>query len=420
MQSTERGTAFMLALFLAAHTLLAMDRAVIAVVLEPIKQEFHVSDSALGLIGGAAFALFFGVAGVPIGRLVDKRNRRNILVGSVATFSTMTAAAAGAANFGLLLATRVMVGAGEAGGGPAMISMISDRFGPERRASAVATYYAGVPIGSMVIFLGGGWVAAHFGWRSVFLFAGAPGMLLAALLLWTVKEPARRADRATPAAPASPFWQSALFLWSQTSLRHLMITSALTSAGTSGLFTFTAAYLMRVHGAPITQVGMLMGLSYGAVGACGTLGSGVLVDRLARRDVRWRGWFILACCLLLIPAVLALVLATNLQVAAIAIAVWALLSTACYGPIMALVSSLAGSRLRGTAIALYYLMSYFVGVSVGAQLVGLVSDGLAPSVGVQSLRYGIAVTMALYLWAAFHLWRASTSLPADLARAEAL
>jgi predicted MFS family arabinose efflux permease len=145
-----------LALFVVIHTLLSLDRSVISILLEPIRQEFELSDSQLGLLTGFTFAFFFGIAGLPLGRLVDHSNRRNILAGSVLLFSGVTALTAATTNFLQMLVSRMIVGAGEAGGNPAMASILADLYPPERRSRAMAIFYTGVPIGAIIAYLVGG------------------------------------------------------------------------------------------------------------------------------------------------------------------------------------------------------------------------------------------------------------------------
>ena len=408
-----------LALFVVAHTLLAVDRSIMAVMLEPIRHEFALSDSQLGFLSGIAFAFFFGIAGLPLGWLVDRFNRRNILAASVGIFSVMTAAAGATTTFVQLAITRLFVGAGEAGGGPAMLSMISDLYPANRRASAIATYYAGTPIGGMLILFAGGWIATNYGWRAVFLIAGLPGILLAVAIL-LLKEPARPARPAAGPADTATYRETIGFIWSQRALRHLLTTAVLTTAATAGLFSFTISLLVREQGASLAQAGTLMAAGYGVMGLVGTSLSGRIVDRLAYRDERWRTWFCAACCFGSFPAIVLMVGAPSFALAGVGLAIWALLSVATYGPLMALLQSLVAARMRGTISAIFYLLSYFVGVSIGPQLIGFLSDGFASGDRGDGLAPAMMVAAALYLWAALHFVRAGRTLDADVEAAAAL
>ena len=166
--------AYVLALFLAIHICLNIDRSILSIVMEPIKKAFGLKDTQLGLLS-LGFAFFFGLAGIPLGRVADRGARKLLLAVSVIFFSLMTAAGGLAATLSQLLVSRFAVGAGEAGGGPAMLSMISDLYPADERASAISIYYFGPPLGFILTFLCGGWLAVHLGWRAVFLTGRSPG-----------------------------------------------------------------------------------------------------------------------------------------------------------------------------------------------------------------------------------------------------
>lgn len=406
-----------LILFVAAHTLLAVYRSIMAVMLEPIRTEFKLSDTQLGFLIGIGFALFFGLAGLPLGWLVDRYNRRNILAASVGVFSLMTIAAAATGSFVQLLITRLLVGAGEAGGGPAMLSMISDLYPPHKRASAVATYYAGTPIGGMLILFAGGWIASEYGWRAAFVIAGLPGIVLAIILL-TLKEPQRQGAAAGPEPTlAVPFRAALAYIWSQRSARHLLATATVTTAATAGLFSFTISYFVRLQGLSLANAGMMMALGYGVMGLLSTSFSGRIVDHLARRDERWRTWFCAVCCVLSAPAIALMIMGPSVLVAGLGLGLWALFSVATYGPLMALLQSLVQPRMRGMISAIFYILSYLVGVSVGPQFVGLASDLFTQMTGREGLGLALLAASGFYIWGMLHFLLAARTVRADLARA---
>lgn len=402
-------------MFAVAHTLLAVDRSIMAVMLEPIRREFNLSDTQLGLLTGIGFALFFGLAGLPLGWLVDRFNRRNILAASVLAFSVMTVAAAATGSFLQLLIARLLVGAGEADGGPAMLSMISDLYPSHKRASAVATYYAGTPIGGLLILFAGGWIASEYGWRAAFVIAGVPGIVLAFILL-TLREPTRQGNAAEPAA-AVPFREALGYIWSQFSARHLLATATVTTAATAGLFSFTISYFVRVQGLSLTSASMMMAVGYGVMGLISTSFSGRIVDALANRDERWRAWFCAICCGLSIPAITLMIGAQSVLAAGLGLGLWALFSVATYGPLMALLQSLVQPRMRGTISAIFYILSYFVGVSAGPQFVGLASDLAARMTGREGLGLALLAVSSFYVWGMAHFLLAARTLRADLSRA---
>jgi predicted MFS family arabinose efflux permease len=411
----DRRAHYVLILFLSIHTVLAIDRSILSVVIEPIKREFGVGDAQLGLLY-LGFAVFFGVAGLPLGRWVDKGVRRVVLAVCVGFFSLMTAAAGAAHSLGQLLVTRFAVGAGEAGGGPAMLSMMSDLFPAQRRASAIGVYYLAPAIGFVLIFLVGGWVAQTFGWRHVFLLAAAPGVLLTIVVLLTLKEPVRGASDRTPTLAPAPWLESLRYILSQPAQRHVLVTTMITSGMAAAIITWSASVLIRSHGVPLAQAGVMLALAYGVVGAAGTLGGGLIADALAKHDLRWRAWTCAAATALATPAAAVFLLAPSALMACVGLTVWAVLTNSIYGPAVGLSQTLAPPRMRGASASIFYLCSNLIGVGSGPLLVGLLSDRLRPAFGADSLRYALLCLSALYLWAALHFLLAGRSLRADLAR----
>lgn len=197
---------YALFVLMLGYTANYVDRQILAILLEPIKQDLGVSDTQLGFLSGITFAIFYATLGVPIAMLADRTNRRNIVAAAIAIFSTMTVVCGFVTSFVQLALARIGVGIGEAGSSPPSHSMISDMFPPEKRASAMGVYSLGINIGILVGFLVGGWVSQWYGWRAAFFVVGAPGILIALLIRFTLKEPERgHADgisaQATAAAP---------------------------------------------------------------------------------------------------------------------------------------------------------------------------------------------------------------------------
>jgi MFS family permease len=404
-----------LILFMLIHTILSVDRSIPSIVLEPIKREYGVLDSQLGLLP-LGFAIFFGVCGVPLGRWVDRGVRRNVLALCVAIFSLMTGAAGLTTSFAQLLGTRLLVGAGEAGGMPAMLSMISDLFPAKRRASVISIFYLGVPLGFILTFLVGGQLAGAIGWRSVFYAAAAPGLLLSLLIFVILREPTRGAVQG--GAGVSHSWTASLrFILTQPALRHLLATTVIISALSAAVMSWAVSFLIRSHHLSLPQAGLFMAVAYGGMSAVGTLGGGWLADALARSDVRWRAWSCAIATLLACPGLACFLLAPSILTAGLALCLWSLASGFIYGPVLGLTQSLTPPNMRGMSTGLYYVLSHFAGVGSGPLLVGVFSDLLRPSYGVDSLRYGMLALSVLYVWAAVHFILVGRTLKADLARA---
>ena len=396
--------------FLLIHLLLHMDRSAMAVVMEPVKREFHLTDTHLGLFS-IVFAAAFGLAGIPLGRLTDRMSRRRVLAGCIAFFSLATAACGLAQNVGQLLLARFAVGAGEAGGRPAMLSMISDLYPPERRAFATSVYYLGIPIGFVLTFLVGGWLAGHLGWRTVFMAAGTTGLVAALATLVLLKEPTRGASDAGAPVEPLPWARSVAEVLGGAAMRHVLVTTMLTSLLSAGVISWAVSFLVRSHGLSLPQAGLVMALAYGAVGAIGTLGGGWTIDRLARRDVRWRAWIPAVAVLLALPALAGFILSPSLALACVALGIWAVVNGAVYAPGIALTQSLASPRSRGTAAAIFYLLSNVAGSGLGPLAVGMLSDALRPTFGTDSVRFAILTLSGLYLWAGLHFFLAGRRLP---------
>ena len=388
-----------------------------AILQEPIKRDLLLTDTQLGILSGLGFALFFGIAGLPMGWLVDRYNRRDILSAAVFVFSGMTALGAAAGSFAQLLFTRSIVGAGEAGGGPAMGSMLADHYPPAKRASALSIYYLGAPLGSILAFLVGGWVAMRYGWRSVLLLAGLPGVALAILIRLLVAEPQRRGDAGGAAQGAPPYRTAIRFICGQRSLRHALFTPVLTSAASTGILTFVGSYFVRLHGMGVASVGLLLAVFYGLAGAIGAVAGGQIVDRLATQDPRWSAWWCGGANLLAAPAAMLMTMSPALPGAVAGLALLALCINSTYGPLLALIQSLVATRMRGTLIAIFYLTNYLLGAASGPQIVGGISDFLTPRLGIEALRWAMLSAVLLYVWGAAHLLLGSRTVSRDLARA---
>jgi MFS family permease len=272
--------------------------------LEPIKLELVLTDTQLGFLGGLAFAVFYTFLGIPIAMLADRRSRVKILAVAMVVWSVMTALCGLATNFVTLLLARIGVGAGEAGASPPSHSLISDYFPVEARATALSIYALGIPIGSMIGNFVGGWGADALGWRTTFFLVGLPGVLVALVIWFTLREPPRGmsdgiavktpqpADAAKADGPAAPSAGEVLkLLWGKRSFRHLSFAAGLHAFVSYGASTWNAPFFIRVHDMPITEVGGWLALVSG-IGAIGTFLGGYWGDKLADRtgEKRWYFW----------------------------------------------------------------------------------------------------------------------------------
>ncbi len=416
--SAPRYTLFILML---AYSCNVMDRNILTMVLEPIRHEFALSDTQLGLLSGLSFAIFYAVAGLPLGAAADRVNRRNMIVVCLSLWSGMTAICGMAGSFVQLLVARIGVGIGEAGGGPPAMAMISDLFPAKRRATAISTFYLASPLGSIISFAGGGWLAQHYGWRAAFYAMGVPGLLLAAIMLLTVREPQRGLSDAdgglaVAAARRPRLGETLRFVASQPSLLHIIAGTTLTVFVVSGIGTWSASFFIRTHGFAPANIGGVLAAAAATGGLIGTLAGGLIVDRMARRDDRWRAWTLALASLATAPLIVVCVLAPTAGASVAAFFAYIMVSFAWYGPVHGLSQTLVEVRMRATISAIVNLISNLLGVGLGSQFIGIVSDRLAPGLGAQSLRYAMAAAAGFSLWAALHFWLAGRTVRVDLGR----
>jgi len=399
------------------------DRSILSTLTQPIKLEFGLSDSMMGAMGGIAFALFYTTAGLPVAMLADRANRTYIIAGAVTIWSAFTAICGLITNAWQLFFARVGVGIGEAGGSPPSHSIISDLFPAKSRATALAIYALGVPVGFAVGSFIGAPVAEAYGWRMAFIVLGIPGLFLALLVFLTVREPARGlSDRVSGAAMSATADAPALktvlaFMWSQRALVHVIAGATIvTIVGYAGV-NWNAAFLMRSHGFTLTQAGYYLGLVAIIASTAGTFFGGVLADWMGKRDRRWNSWIV------------ALAFAAGLPISVMAFStddpnliVWLLpvpvfVSGVYLGPTFAMVQNLVGVRMRSLASAILLFVINLIGMGAGPWLTGVLSDFFAADYGQNSLRQALFLMGFLNVWGVLHYYLAGRDLEAGYARA---
>lgn len=411
---------YALFILMLGYTANYVDRQILAILLEPIKQDLGVSDTQLGFLSGITFAIFYATLGVPIAMLADRTNRRNIVAAAIAIFSTMTVVCGFVTSFAQLALARIGVGIGEAGSSPPSHSMISDMFPPEKRASAMGIYSLGINIGILIGFLVGGWVTQWYGWRAAFLVVGAPGLLIALLIRFTLKEPQRgHADGTTAQAAGDAPKVGEVFrlLWSQRSFRHISIACALAAFGGYAGVTWIPAFLMRSYQMTPGEIGTWLALIIGFVGGAGTYATAWAADRFSKRDVRWNMWVVAIVMMACFPLSIGLYLSPDKYWAMFFFLVPAFAGAAYIGPSLAMTQGLVALRMRAVASAVLFLILNLIGMGLGPQAVGLISDLYAPTFGQESLRYALLTVMVVWPWAAVHFFLGAASLKEDLERA---
>jgi predicted MFS family arabinose efflux permease len=296
------GRAWVLAVLTLTYTFNHIDRQVLVILLEPIKAELHLKDGDLGMLTGIVFAGFYATLGIPVAMWADRGNRRNIITLALTLWSAMTAMSGLAQTYWQLLLARMGVGVGEAGGTPPATSMIADLYPPRERATAMGIYTTGIGLGVMAGFALGGYIYAHFGWRTAFFVAGVPGLLLALLVRFTVKEPVRGlADQQQVKTKAPSFSETVSFILGQTSYLWLLAGCLLICISANAFLVFTSGHLQRTYGLTPSQVSLPLGVLIGGVGSIGAVTLGAVCDRLSRKDMRWRPLMIALCAAIALP-----------------------------------------------------------------------------------------------------------------------
>ena len=395
-----------------------VDRQIMGIVLEPIKQELGASDTQMGFLVGLTFAIFYATLGMPIAMLADRRNRRNIVTAATVTWSVMTAACGYAGSFVQLALARIGVGIGEAGSSPPSHSMISDLFPLETRGTAMGIFALGVNFGLLIAYLGGGWLTDTVGWRMTFVWVGLPGVAIAALLYLTTIEPERGATdvvRRPAGEGAPPFLAVWKHMWRVASIRHATIGAALAGFIGYGFVLWMPTFLIRSHGLSPTETGFALAVLTGVVGGFGTFSAGRLADALAKRDERWRVWVVAAGKGGYVPFLAAVFLVDNLWWALGLYIVPAFFGGFYLAPTFALIQSLVSLRMRALASSIMLFILNIVGLGFGPQLVGVLSDLFAPAYGQESLRMALLVLGFLNLWCALHYYLAGRTLRQDQA-----
>jgi predicted MFS family arabinose efflux permease len=382
-----------------------LDRQVFSVLMESIKTDLGLSDSAMGFLGGMSFALFHAVAALPIARWADRGSRKTIISLGIVLWSAATAASGLARSFSHLAIARVLTGVGEASNVPAAQSMISDYFPPERRATALAISVAGAYAGVALGFSLGGSIAESLGWRAAFFILGAPGVLLALLVWLTVREPERGASEPEAVDTRALPWRDVLqFLRTNRGFTWLLLAQSLHTFTGMGLIVWTAPLLMRNHGMGIAEAGLWIGPIAGISGALGVVAGGRLADYLGRRDPRWYLRLPALVTLLGLPFTIVFIMSESVELALLCLAPHSFFVAVSSGPVAAVVQSIVQVRMRALAAAMSMFASNLIGMGLGPQTVGLISDALSASAGDQALRYGmLTVGFANLMAGAFYL-----------------
>lgn len=394
-------------------------RQILAVMVEPIKAEFGVGDTAIGLISGLAFAAVYALMGLPAGRLVDRMPRVRLLALSCLLWALATIACGWAGSFVALAVARMLVAISESPTTSASLSLIADLYPPQRRSFAISCFTAAPTFSSIIGLSIGAWVVEHYGWRSAFIALGLPALVFCTILAALVREPQRGRWDLTPHAPAHTallgMGAEARNLWALPAYRCLILAGGLTTLSSYAVGMWNTSFLVRSHGLSLQHAGLLAGVICGISAGIGGLFSGWLSDRLCRRHPHWQvsipviGHLTALCALVpyLLGSDTLLTRLGNVPIPAAMLwcALYSFFAVWWVAPSYNLVTQLVPAARRGTAMALQTIVSTLLGVGVGPLLTGLLSDLLLPQFGQQSLRYALLLVNLPILCAVLLLLR---------------
>lgn len=394
----RRVTLLLLTLVFTVHY---VDRQILAVLIPPIKAEFGVSDTALGLLSGFAFTVLFSVAGLVVARFADRVDRARVITLALATFTLATALCGAVSAFWQLVAMRLVVGLGEGGTNPPSHALIADLYPMHRRAAAMATYSTGPYLGIVLAFGGGAALSQAFGWRAAYLVIGALGILVVVAIAMLLRDPRAAVAPAAAHAPV-PAASAARGMWASPALRHLLAAATLATAAAQGMATWLPAWLVRDHGLELARAGAFLALVIGIGGAIATIAFGRALDAASlhrpARKPRLTALGMAVVAVLWLPALLT----RDARFALAALALPAAGTGAYIGATLAMLQDRVDPRARAFSAALFLAVINLVGAGLGPLLIGVASDAWASEAPGRSLSWALLLVPALLLWSAAH------------------
>jgi MFS family permease len=385
-----------------------LDRSLLGLALPAIKRELGSSDTVLGLVSGLAFILFYSLLGIPIAWAADRANRRNIIAAGLAFWSVMTACTGLIGGIWQLAVVRLLMGAGEACGTAPSNSLIADRFPAERRPLALALFGTASPLAFILFFPLAGWIAQTYGWRAMFIAMGLPGLLLALLLVLTVREPERTAPPPARLPIARSLVTDLSALFANRCFTWIFAGVTLMGANVWASGAWVPSFFMRVHHLGVSDVANIIGPTRGFIGLLGILIGGVLIDRLPQKRIAWRVGLPAIACLLAGPAEALFLLGNSHSAWLGGFALSSFFMLIHQAPIYAAVVNIVGERRRALATAVILLGASLIGDAAGPTAVGVLNDLLAPRFGDEAIRYSMLIVAATPVFAGLCFLRAAT------------
>ncbi|PHS22369.1 MAG: MFS transporter [Robiginitomaculum sp.] len=397
------------------YTFNFIDRLIFSVLQEPIRHELGFSDLQIGLLSGLAFAVFYTAVGLPIAWAADRFNRVSIISISLAIWSLFTAASGLAMNFWQMFFARLGVGFGEAGCTPPAHSLMSDYFDSKQRTRAIAIYSLGIPIGSLLGLMGGGWVVENMGWRQAFFVVGLPGLLVAVLAKIIIKEPKRGNFDATATEPL-PFGTVLKTLWSKPTFWIFSLGASFTSLGGYAVSTWMVPHFIRSFHMGYSEVGLKFGLVGIVPMAIGTYFGGWLSDKLGQRNLKWYALVPMFSSALMAPMFF---VALQMHNPWILMAIWvipAICSGIWLAPVFGTIQNLVPPNMRAFSSSISLFIINIIGLGIGPTLTGGLSTYFTVPDGSnagEALQIALSIVVWVYVLAAVLYYFASKTIKED-------
>jgi predicted MFS family arabinose efflux permease len=386
-----------------------MDRVMPGALAPLIKKEFDLSDAELGMLTGFAFSLCFAVCGIPVARYADRGSRRLLITICITAWSGLTMVCGLTNSFWQLFVARFAVGAAEAGSSPAAFSLMSDLFPPHRRPAAIGVYQAGTMCGIILGLSAAGWIAAHHGWRTAFFVLGAPGLILAVIAWFAIAEPERGVSDTAIFKSTGPEKARIGELFSNPAFRWLTLADGFQAFSIIGLAQWLPMFFIRSHGLPLATIAILFGVAFGVGMLIGQVVGGIWGARLSRRHfatLHVSIWSSVA----LVPCYLLVLWLPDVRVAIVMAFIAAFVAATANPSAAAAGQTIIRPPLRATGQAIINFFVAIVGGGVGPLIVGLLSDGMEPLFGAESLRWALSIVQVLALLAALCFWLSARAI----------
>jgi predicted MFS family arabinose efflux permease len=408
---------YALAVMTAVYTCNLLDRFLMGLLLQPIKEDLRLSDTQLGFLTGIAFGLFYATLGLPIARWADRGNRVTITSLAIGLWGLTVMACLFVTNYFHLVVARIAAAVGESGCKPPTLSLLGDYFPQSAaRTRAMSIWWLGAPLATLISFIVGGRLNELYGWRIAFFLMGVPGLLLAVLVKFTLVEPRTRSGNPDTQNGALPTLKEVIrILWHRRSCRHLTLALILFFTMGFGLDPWNTAFMMRSHGIGTAELGIWFGLISSAGGIVGLLSGSYVANRWFADNERGQMHMCAVSIAATVPCYVAFLLLPQKHMALIMLMPWMLVINFFVGPVYALMQRLVPDEMRATTMALVMLLYNLIGMGLGPQVVGILSDSLSLLLGSDSLRYAMLSMSFVALWSAYHFWEVGRTVKEDLA-----